>query len=443
MKRKLFPLLLLCMLLCTVSAFAAPPKVVSKTACLMDGKTGQVLYQKNMDTKKSPASITKLMTALLIFEQCDMDEIVTVTQSALDTVDPNSSRVGFAAGEKLSVYDLMNAMLIYSANDAAHILAEYCGGSVPEFAALMTERAAELGCVNTKFVTPSGLDEDGHLTTAHDMALIARALYEYPEFFRIAHRTSWQIAPDSVFPEGCQVYSRDKILFKESQFYNPEATAAKTGWTTLAHNTFVVYGERDGAKLIAVVMDSEKAEDKYNDVNALLEYGFTAYDTVTVDNGTLYQKAETAALHADNAMTLREGTLRSQTLSLRLPRGMTADSLAYSCRSTGRDTAELTVHINEDGEPALKKATGMTQQTVLAALPLHVENASLTQPVSNDIDNLIDRLGLPSVFKPLTKGVVLVLALALIALMLLLVVGWCIRHVILHRRKKRHGTSKK
>lgn len=435
LKRKLLPLLLLCLLVCSASAFAAPPEVISQTACLMDGETGQVLYQKNMDTQKSPASITKLMTALLVFEQCDMDETVTVTQSALDTVDPDSSRIGFAAGEDLSVYDLMNAMLIYSANDAAHILAEHCAGSVPKFAERMTARAAELGCINTNFVTPSGLDEDGHLTTAHDMAIIARALYEYPEFFIIAHRTSWLIEPDSVFPEGCQIYSRDKILFKESEFYNPEVTAAKTGWTSLAHNTFVVYAERDGRKLIAVVMDSEAAADKYNDVNALLEYGFTAYEIVTVDSETLYSCAETAALHAEHAVTLADGTLDGCTLSLLLPKGFTADNLAYSCRNTGDSTAELLVHISADSEAALEKETGMTQSTVLAALPLSVEDASLTQPVSNDIDNAVERLGLPWIFKPLTKGILLVLSLGLIAVMLLLVVSWCIRQVFLWRKK--------
>ncbi|MGN1030445.1 MAG: D-alanyl-D-alanine carboxypeptidase family protein [Butyricicoccaceae bacterium] len=437
MKRKLLPLLLLLLFVCAGSAFAAPPEIISETACLMDGETGQILFQKDMDAQRSPASITKLMTALLVFEQCDMDDRVTVTKSALDTVDPQSSRVGFAEGEELSVYDLMNAMLIYSANDAAHILAEHCAGSVAAFAEQMTERAKELGCTSTKFVTPSGLDEDGHLTTAHDMALIARALYDYPEFFTIASRTKWRLDPDNVFPEGCEVYSHDKILIEDSEFYNPDVTAAKTGWTTLAQNTFVVYGERDGVKLIAVLMKSSAAADKYNDATALLNYGFTAYDKITLDGSELYRAAETAALHADDAVTLTENALDGQQLTLRLPKGMTADSLDYVCYNTGDTTALLSVLVNEESEEALTKATGLTRDTALATLSLTVEDASLTQPVSNDIDNAVDDAGLPQIFKPLTKGALLILSLVLIAVVFLLVVGWCIRHIILYRRKKK------
>ena len=154
------------------------PDITAESAILMDAASGAVLYGKDEESKQYPASITKVMTALLAIENCSMDDIVTFSNEAVNGIEPGSSSAGINVGAQLTVEDTLYALMLVSANEAASALAEHISGSNEAFAELMNQRAAELGCTGTHFTNPHGLPDEDHYTTAHDMALILRRAIE-------------------------------------------------------------------------------------------------------------------------------------------------------------------------------------------------------------------------------------------------------------------------
>ena len=161
-----------------ITAYAAQtPEVAAQGAILVNETTGEVLYEKNADTRFYPASITKIMTALLVAERGNLDDTVTYSAAATTNLESGAVTLGVTAGDKISVRDSLYGLLLYSANEIANGLAEYVSGSVPAFADLMNQKAAELGCTNTHFVNPNGLNNANHYTTPRDMAKIANAAY--------------------------------------------------------------------------------------------------------------------------------------------------------------------------------------------------------------------------------------------------------------------------
>lgn len=267
-----------------------PPSLVSQSAVLICADTGQILFEKDADTPRAPASITKLMTALLAFENASLDETITASYDAVMSVDRGSTHIWLQEGEQLTVEQALYAMLLESANDAANVLGEHIGGSLDAFAGMMNKRALELGCTNTHFVNANGLDRDGHYVSANDMAKIARALTQYPEFFTIAGSLQYIIPATN---KNSQRYCNTKVdmLRKNTSVYNLDITAGKTGWTTNAHHTLVAYAERGGQSLIAVLLDSRQKNEKWADANALFEYGFTNFKPYTVSGDSLFAAA--------------------------------------------------------------------------------------------------------------------------------------------------------
>lgn len=162
------------------------PDITAESAILMDAASGAVLYGKDEESKQYPASITKVMTALLAIENCSMDDIVTFSNEAVNGIEPGSSSAGINVGAQLTVEDTLYALMLVSANEAASALAEHISGSNEAFAELMNQRAAELGCTGTHFTNPHGLPDEDHYTTAHDMALILQQAMKYDEFRTIA-----------------------------------------------------------------------------------------------------------------------------------------------------------------------------------------------------------------------------------------------------------------
>ncbi|MDF2520269.1 MAG: DacC, partial [Clostridia bacterium] len=173
MKRFTAILIAAIIILSTISVYAEPPQVAAPSAILIDAETGRVLYEKNADVKRYPASTTKVMTGLLAAEYNKPDEKVTASQNVVN-IERGSSQIYVVPGEVLTMEQLLYALMLESANDAAIAIAENISGSIEEFAKLMNERAKSIGAVNTNFVNPNGLHNDNHYTTARDLALIAR-----------------------------------------------------------------------------------------------------------------------------------------------------------------------------------------------------------------------------------------------------------------------------
>lgn len=316
MKRlfSLFLCLCLSMGVFTIRALAAPewPSDVSIQAdggIVMDADTGTVLYGKNMDQQYYPASITKILTALIVLERCDLDEMVSFSHDDVYNVEAGSSSAGIDEGDVLTVRDCLYALMLASANESANALACHVSGSREEFAKLMNEKAASLGCTGSHFANPSGLNDENHYTTAHDMALIAREAIKNPEFLAINGTRSYKLAPTKRTPEGGYVANHHKMLNKNESVYYPSAFAGKTGYTSLAGNTLVTCAKKDGMTLIAVVLNGHQSH--YSDTKAMFDFAFRNFQSLkAVDYETQYRSVE-------NDMTIAGMTARDS-ISLEL-----------------------------------------------------------------------------------------------------------------------------
>ena len=247
------------------------PEIQAQGAVLMDAATGNLLYSKNAETKFYPASITKLMTALLVAEKCNLDDTVTFSKTAVTNLEAGAVTLGLVEWDKLTVRQSLYGLLLKSANEVANGLAEHTAGSISAFADMMNARAKELGCTNTNFVNPNGLNDSNHYTTPHDMALIARAAFQNATVCKVASTLSYQI-PATQKAAARTISLGHKMLYPNDSRYYQGVIGGKTGYTSLAGNTLVTCAERDGVRLIAVIMKSKSTQ--YTDTSALLDYGF-------------------------------------------------------------------------------------------------------------------------------------------------------------------------
>lgn len=247
------------------------PEIQSEGAVVMDAATGSILYEKNGSTKYYPASITKLMTALLVIERCNLDDTVTFSAKATTNLEAGAVSLNITEGDKLTVRQCLYALLLKSANEVANGLAEHVAGSNEAFAKLMNEKAASLGCTNTNFVNPHGLNNSNHYTTARDMALIARAAFQNDTLRTIDTTLSYQF-PATKKGKAKTLTMGHKMMYSTDSRYYPGIIGGKTGYTSLAGNTLVTGVEQNGVRLIAVVLKSKNSH--YTDTKALLDYGF-------------------------------------------------------------------------------------------------------------------------------------------------------------------------
>ncbi len=298
---------LLSILLCAVMIFSLTPAGTTYAAgswpsgasieadggILIDADSGTVLYSKNIHNTYYPASITKILTAYIIINHCDLDDTVTFTHSAVNTLEPGSSILGARVGDKMSVRDCLYALLLQSANEVANALAEHCSGSVEAFAELMNEEAKKLGCIDSNFANPSGLNNPNHYTSAHDMSLIAKAAFSDPTFLEIDKTLYYDVPAGQLqqYPDGWRYYMHHRMMKKNDSLYYNGIIGGKTGYTSLAGNTLVTCAERDGLKLIAVVLNGRQTH--YSDTKALLDFGFENFKSVLIaDKDSTYQEIE-------------------------------------------------------------------------------------------------------------------------------------------------------
>jgi len=269
------------------------PTILAESAVLIDASTGQVLYDKNMNAQHYPASTTKVMTALLTLENLDLTKTVTIDA---ETPFTGGSRVYLLEGEQVTVKQLMYALLLESANDAAVALGKEIAGSIPEFADMMNKRAKELGAKNTHFVNPNGLPDEAHVTTAYDLAMIAKEAMKNQTFRKFV-KTYRYIIPKTNMQDTRYLYNTNRLLYDkktkvlvngvERRAKYDGAIGIKTGYTGEAGGCLIAGAKRGDTELISVVMKSTN-EGRFSDSIALLDYGFANYkSTKAMDKGTI------------------------------------------------------------------------------------------------------------------------------------------------------------
>lgn len=261
------------------------PSILGESAILMDYDTGKILYGKNIHKKMYPASTTKVMTALLTLENCDLNEVVTIDY---DLGYIGGSGIYIKQGESFTVETLLRALLIKSANDAAVVLANHISGSTEEFAKLMNKRAKELKTKNTHFNNPNGLPDENHYTTSYDLALIAKEAMKHDKFREIVKSTYIKIPATEPYPYDRVFKSTNKFLWGVGGSNTIEYKGSivnikydlvdgiKTGYTDVARKCLISSGEKDGFRLISVVLKSE-GNEVYKDSRTILDYGFDNY----------------------------------------------------------------------------------------------------------------------------------------------------------------------
>lgn len=251
--------------------------VTAEAVEVMDIDTGTVLYQKNPDIQEHPASITKLLTALVAVENCSLDEIVTFSKEAVfKNESSSSSHIARDVGEKMTMEDCLYGMLLASANECADAIAEHVGGTKENFVKMMNDKAKELGCTNSNFACTNGLIDENHYTTAHDMALISRAAYLRPEVAKIAGKGQYTINPTNVHTDPTYLTNHHEMLhgYRTYRYKYEYCKGGKTGYTKAAHFTLVTYAEKDGKRLLCVILNEPTKNMQFTETTNLFEYFF-------------------------------------------------------------------------------------------------------------------------------------------------------------------------
>lgn len=306
MKNKILACIILIVLLFSLSTAYAQPEennsnneqlnienseevitAMSPHVLLMDMKTGMVLYSKNASEKVYPSTLTGIMTALLVLENCNLEELVEASESALSNVPTGDNKLGIIKGENLSVRQLLYAILLSSSSDATNLLAEKTSGSIDEFVKLMNARAKELGMENTNFTNPTGAHDERHYTTAEDMAILVRVAMENETFREIVKCQSYSIPATEQNPTARKVVNRNhfvSILLRNDYFYK-YATGIKTGYSAEAKSCIAASAEKNGISLLALVFEADTVDNvaqSFADCKAMFDFVFDNYVSQTI-----------------------------------------------------------------------------------------------------------------------------------------------------------------
>lgn len=444
---------LLCCLLAAshlfaISTFAEPPSwpsdtgILAESGAVIDADSGALLFGQNcVDTAYPPASITKLLTALIVLENCKLDETVTFSETAMNSVESDSgNKLSLAVGDQMTVEDCLYSLLLLSVNQSANALAEHTAGSIPAFVDMMNARAAGLGCSDkTHFENPSGLNGDTQNVTAYDMALIAQAAFANEDLLKISSALSYKIDSTINNPDGISFRQEHRLIYTDdpnSEFYYPPAVAGKTGYLMAAGNTLVTYAEQDGRHLISVILKGSRPQ-YFLDGKTLLEFGFDRFQNVTIaDHETRYVTGdETVELNGlsyyasdlmiepDRVITLpKNAVFEDASLTLEPPSGDSPVNAVAVLRYTYNDRF-------------IGKAYLLKKEADVSPAP-PAESTGPESPDSGDVQNPSDSpssgTSLSEHFRLPSGMTVAVIAVSVIAVLMISAIAW----VLYSRRKE-------
>ena len=297
MKKSFFSNLIVCLLLLlslniVFSSFVnadeeSLPDISSPSALLMDYSSGKILYEKNINEKRYPASLTKIMTAIIVLENCELSDTATVSYDAVMSLSSGYVTANLQVGEELTVEQLLYVLMVGSSNDAAIVLVEHVSGSVENFATLMNEKAKELGCTSTNFVNPNGAHDENHYSTAYDLALIAKYAMQNDTFRTLVSTTFYTLPTTNKYDREDRIFRTTNSLLqldnsdRADNYYYKYATGIKTGFTTPAGNCLIASANKNNLELITVVLGAGQTKDglsqRYLDTLSLFDYGYNTY----------------------------------------------------------------------------------------------------------------------------------------------------------------------
>lgn len=286
--KKIFIFLFILIFILNVSVccgISDAPDISAGAAILLDSNTEKIIYSKNESERMYPASTTKILTAILTIENCNLDDIVTVPYEAVYSIPSGYSVAALQPGEQLTVEQLLKVMLVHSANDAANVLAYHVSGSIEGFANLMNQKVSELGLTNTHFTNPSGMHDENHYTTAYDLAIIMKYCMKNSTFRNLSGLKYCTIPATNKYEERVFNTTNELLIYDNrnvsSNYYYKYAIAGKTGYTTQAKNSLVSVSNKDNLELICVVLSvglyPNNLSAKFIDTKSLFDYGYNNY----------------------------------------------------------------------------------------------------------------------------------------------------------------------
>lgn len=356
------------------------PEISAQYAILMDADTGAILYDKDSQTRSYPASITKIMTGLLTIENSRMDETVTFSPAAANSVTWEDASIGTKAGEQYTVEQSLYALLMYSANEVAYGLAEHVGGgSLSNFVDMMNKKARDLGAYNTHFNNASGLSDPNHYTTAYDLALIGKACFNNATFTSIdSHAENYILPPTNVTTTQRVITARNQLL-KNKAFYYENCKGGKTGFTDESGYTFISYAEKNDMRLICVVMKEPNSDIRFTDSINLYEYGFNNFKKSTISNSdvsSLFNSSTyyNSRVYGDNSLTFNmnasfvdlPNTAATSDLGIALNANANTDNNSDNSYTTALN---FTYGSHAVGNASLSVSTDAAQETMNSNLP--------------------------------------------------------------------------
>ena len=274
--------------------------VYSPYCVLMEASTGKIIYEKNANTQVPPASTTKIMTAILTLENCELTDTATVSHNAIYSVPVGYSHAYLVEGEVLTIEQLLHLLLLPSANDAAIVLAEHIAGSEESFATMMNTKALEIGCKNTNFLNSNGIHKENHYSSAYDLALMGRYAMQNEHFRRIVSTTKYTLPATEKYPEPNRFFMNSNELIVPDErdsvdnYYYPYAIGIKTGYTNPAKDCLVAEAKKDDKEYIAVVLGADKTDNglssRYFDCKKLFNYAFENYKTHIINEQNSFLK---------------------------------------------------------------------------------------------------------------------------------------------------------
>lgn len=333
----------------------------SSSCLLMDAKTGKIIYAKNAYEKMYPASTTKLMTAILTLENCKLTDTAIVSHNAIYSIPVGYSHASLKEDEELTIEQLLNVLLIPSANDAAIVLAEHISGSVEEFSKLMNEKAKSLGCLNTNFVNPNGIQNKNHYSTAYDLALIGKYALKFPDIKRIAMVKQYTLPTTNKYDKTDRIFNATNGLINDdvlNKNYYEYATGLKTGYTDASGYCIVSTAKKDDKELIAVILNSDSISKRYSDCKTLFNYGFDNYEYITIQD----EKAVVKQVEIEN------GSKSSKNLNV-----VVKDKIeVFTKNDTDLSKLEPTIEINENLKAPL------AENTVIGKITYNIDGEEIT-----------------------------------------------------------------
>lgn len=416
------------------------PEIGAEGAILMEANTGTILYAKNIDEKLYPASTTKILTALVAIENASLDETVSFSNDAVFSIEKGSSNMGMDVGQSITMEQCLYGILVYSANEVCNAVGEHIAGSMDNYVAMMNQKAAELGCTNSHFVTTNGLHDENHYTTPRDLATIACAFFSNETLSKMAGTNYYHIAPTDTQPDDIDLWTHNSLTAGTYQYEG--YIGGKTGFTSDSRQTLVSCAERDGIKLICVIM-REESPNQFLDTIALFDYGFNNFQKINIsENETNYSVNNSDLFNTDSDIFFSNDPIVEIDSNdcVIIPKTVTfadlTSSLSYETSAADPDSSSMLAKINYQYHGADVGSASITLTAVQAPSQTGSEETGPASISDSEVPEE-SQTGGKVIFINILKVIGIILLVLILIIAAIFTIAFCRNYNFARRRRSR------